>query len=130
MQVVIETDPEVDGLYIGFGANSLAKGGVDRTVRVNDDVALDFDSDGRLIGLDVLNASSVFGHHYADIRLTSLVGVKEAAGLIGVRKPNFLRDYANDPEFPAPVVELASGRFWLSDQIERYIAQRPAKAKR
>jgi uncharacterized protein YuzE len=129
MQVIIQADRAADALYIGFGADSLAQGGVERSLRVNDDVTLDFDIEGRLVGLDVLNASRVFGEDYADIRLTSLVGVKEAAALVGVKKPNFLRDYVNDPDFPPPVVELASGRFWLSDQIEQYFARKPAKAR-
>jgi uncharacterized protein YuzE len=129
MQLIIHADRRADALYIGFGGDSVDQGGVDRSVRVNDDVTLDFDANGRLLGLDVLNASRVLGADYAEIQLTSLVGVTEAAELLGVKKPNFVRDYANDPNFPPPVVELASGRFWLREQIEQYVARKPAKAR-
>ncbi len=51
-------------------------------------------------------------------------GVKEAAEILGVEKSNFVRDYANKPEFPAPIAELASGRFWLRSDIERYLQKK------
>jgi predicted ABC-class ATPase len=50
-----------------------------------------------------------------------LVGVKEAAELAGKDKANFLRDLASREDFPEPIVSLASGRYWLSAEIERYL---------
>lgn len=50
-----------------------------------------------------------------------LVGVKEAAELAGKDKGNFLRDLASREDFPKPIVSLASGRYWLSGEIERYL---------
>ena len=130
MQIVIQTDQDNDALYIAFGAASLEQGRVTKSVRVNDDVTLDFASDGKLVGLDILNASTVLGSDFGDVRLTSLIGVKEAAELVGVRKPNFLRDFASNPDFPQPVCELASGRFWLRGQVEEYVSRRLAKSSR
>ncbi len=50
-----------------------------------------------------------------------LAGVKEAAELAGKDKANFLRDLASREDFPKPVVRLASGRYWLSAEIENYL---------
>ena len=49
------------------------------------------------------------------------MGVKEAAELAGKDKANFLRDLAARKDFPEPIVSLASGRYWLSSEIERYL---------
>ena len=48
----IEYDKEVDALYIRIQEKEVA-----RTQEVSDGVNLDFDGDGRLIGLEVLSAS-------------------------------------------------------------------------
>ena len=48
----IEYDKEVDALYIRIQEKDVA-----RTQEVSDGVNLDFDGDGRLIGLEVLGAS-------------------------------------------------------------------------
>jgi uncharacterized protein YuzE len=48
----IEYDKEVDALYIRIQEKDIA-----RTQEVSDGVNLDFDGDGRLIGLEVLDAS-------------------------------------------------------------------------
>jgi uncharacterized protein YuzE len=48
----IEYDKEVDALYIRIQEKDIA-----RTQEVSDGVNLDFDGEGRLIGLEVLDAS-------------------------------------------------------------------------
>jgi uncharacterized protein YuzE len=48
----IEYDKEVDALYIRIQEKDVA-----RTQEITDGVNLDFDGDGRLIGLEVLSAS-------------------------------------------------------------------------
>jgi predicted DNA-binding transcriptional regulator AlpA len=53
-----------------------------------------------------------------------LVGVDEAAQMVGVRKPNFIRDYANKPDFPKPIADLACGRIWLRADIAGYLEDR------
>lgn len=45
----------------------------------------------------------------------------EAARLCRVKKPNFLRDFASQPDFPEPVAELASGRIWWRTEIEAFL---------
>ena len=52
------------------------------------------------------------------------VGTREAARLLGVRPPNFVRDWASRPDFPAPVAILSSGRVWLAGDVEEYAAAR------
>ena len=59
-----------------------------------------------------------------------IVGVKEAAAMLGVEKSNFIRDYANKAQFPAPVAELASGRFWLRSDVERYMQEKDTASRR
>ena len=90
-------------------------------MRVADDIVLDLDASGQLIGIELLNASSRLDLSTAGETSDLIVGVKEAASILGVEKPNFIRDFANKPQFPAPIAELASGRFWLRSDIERYV---------
>jgi uncharacterized protein YuzE/predicted DNA-binding transcriptional regulator AlpA len=133
MQILIQPDRDEDALYVAFGNDALARGRVVESKRVTEDITLDFGPGGTLVGLDILNASSVLAADYSDIRMECLVGVKEAADLVGVHRSNFLRDFANNPDFPRPVRELGSGRLWLRDQVEEYVAKikaRPAGSRR
>ncbi len=116
MEVVVQADKEADACYIGFDMGAVAK-----SVRVTDDVTLDFNEDGRLKGVDTMNASRVFGEDYSEVQLDILVGVKEAAELAGVQRSNFVRDYASKADFPAPVCELATGRIWLKSKVVAYM---------
>jgi uncharacterized protein YuzE len=130
MQIIIQPDRDNDQLYVALSSRVLEAGAVARTVRVTEDVALDFDREGRVVGLDIMNASKALGERIQDIRMDALVSVKEAAGLVGVQKSNFVRDYANKPDFPRPVVELATGRIWLRSQVEAYAAAKARKGTR
>jgi len=124
MRITIQPDRDNDQLYLALSSRALEAGVVARTVRVTEDVALDFDKEGRVVGLDITNASEVLGESIEEVRLDALVGVKEAAELVGVQKSNFVRDYANKPGFPRPIVELATGRIWLRSQVEAYAASK------
>ncbi len=124
MDIILQTDETNDTCYLAFSKAALEKGSVEKSLRVTDDITLDFDSEGQLVGLDVINASNVLSDHFWNVRLDELIGVKEAAALANVRKPNFVRDYANSPDFPEPVCELATGRVWLQSQVEDYLSSR------
>ena len=124
MQISIQRDDEHDIIYFAFSTRALKRGSVKKTLRATNDVALDFDARGALLGLEVMNASKVLGARTSEITFDTLVGVREAAALAGVRPSNFVRDYAARPDFPAPVVELASGRIWLRAEIEEYLRSR------
>ena len=47
----------------------------------------------------------------------ALVGTSEAAAIIGVRPPNFVRDWASRSDFPAPAGTLSSGRVWRASEV-------------
>lgn len=53
-----------------------------------------------------------------------LMATREAAGFLGVRPSNFVRDWASRPDFPAPLAALSSGRVWLAADVERYATSR------
>lgn len=50
----------------------------------------------------------------------ALVGTAEAAEIVGVRRPNFVRDWAARPDFPAPAGVLSSGRVWRASEVSSY----------
>jgi len=123
MLSVIEIDRDHDLAYILLRPELRGepRAVVARSTRAAEDVVLDLDEDGQLIGIELLNASArldldKLSEGTADL----IVGVKEAAEMLGVEKSNFVRDHANKPQFPAPIAELASGRFWLRSDVERY----------
>lgn len=130
MDVIIQADREADACYVAFSSRSLDRGSVARSQRVSEDIALDFDSDGRLLGLDVMNASRVLSEDFWQPRLEALVGVKEASEIAGVQRSNFVRDYASKDDFPAPVCELATGRVWRRSQVEEYLTAHKGKSRR
>lgn len=49
-----------------------------------------------------------------------LVGAGEAAQLLGVRTPNFVRDWSRRAGFPAPVATIGRGRVWRRDEVEAF----------
>src|SRR5438309_1083117 len=119
---VIEIDREHDLAYILLRPELRDRpGGVSRSLRVAEDIVLDLDESGQLVGIELLNASSRLNlNELSEGAGELIVGVKEAAEMVGVEKSNFVRDYANKSNFPAPIAELASGRFWLRSDVERY----------
>ena len=127
MSILLETDLENDLCYIGFRPIA-ERGPVVKTIHVTDDIALDFDAAGRLLGIDIINASAVLGSSLEDGGIDTLVGTKEAASLAGVRPSNFVRDFANRADFPQPLAELSTGRVWRRSQVLEYVARRKQRA--
>ena len=120
----IERDKEFDQLYINFSVSS-EEGTVAETVEAIPGVNLDMDAEGRLIGVEIIGVKDVIGTPAGDLDFSGdLVGVKEAAELAGKDRGNFLRDLASREDFPKPIVRLASGRYWLSGEIERYLRRK------
>ena len=125
MEIVIHADQENDSCYIGLGASGLEAGAVRRSVRVTEDITLDFDGDDRLLGLDVMSASRNLPDGAKSLAgADDVIGVKEAAEMAGVQRSNFVRDFANRADFPQPVAELATGRVWLRSRVAAYLASR------
>lgn len=131
MLSIIEIDREHDLAYILLRPELRdRRGGVARSMRVAEDIVVDLDENGQLVGIELLNASSRLDlTNISEGTGELIVGVKEAAAILGVEKLNFVRDYANKPQFPVPVAELASGRFWLRSDVERYM-QRDTASRR
>jgi predicted nucleotidyltransferase len=51
-----------------------------------------------------------------------LLGTKEAAAFYGVNVPNFIRDWASRPDFPAPAATVSRGRVWRGEDLLAYRA--------
>ena len=58
MKMKIEYDKEVDAAYI-YLAGDIKGDGAKKTIELNDNIILDFDAEGKLIGVEVLDASKV-----------------------------------------------------------------------
>jgi uncharacterized protein YuzE len=119
----IERDREYNLLYISF-RDSLPEGIVASTKELVPGAYYDLDSDGKLLGIEIVNTEYVLGFPVTELHLSGeLLGVKEAAELAGKDRANFLRDLASRPDFPAPVARVASGQLWLSKDVERYLRE-------
>jgi uncharacterized protein YuzE len=58
VNIAIQPDSDNDCLYLSFSAGFPGKAAIAKSLRATEDVTLDFDQDGCLIGVDVMNASS------------------------------------------------------------------------
>lgn len=117
----IERENIYNLLYISF-RDTLEKGEVSKTKEFIPGAYFDLDSDGKLVGIEIVNTERVLGIAVKDLHLSGeLLGVKEAAELAGKDRANFLRDFASRPDFPKPVARVASGQLWLSKDVERYL---------
>ena len=54
----VEYDKEVDAEYI-YLKNKIGKGEIEKTIALNDNIILDFNKEGKLVGIEILNASTV-----------------------------------------------------------------------
>lgn len=72
----IEYDPEVNALYIQF--RPAAPGGVESRA-LSDDVTADYGPDGRLVGLEILDASVVLGEEHGRV-IVEVATAKTGAG--------------------------------------------------
>jgi len=52
-----------------------------------------------------------------------LVGTNEAAAVLGVWPSNFARDWVSRDDFPLPVLEVGSRRYWDRQAIEAYLRE-------
>jgi YD repeat-containing protein len=117
----IQINRRLDTAYIALRPD-LPPGSVARSDRIHDDLVLDYDAAGRLVGIELLDASQYMNLDKTSQQTADLLwGVAEAAAFAGVKRSNFVRDYANKSDFPKPLVQLASGRLWLSKDITDYI---------
>jgi len=54
----IEYDKEVNAAYV-YLVETIKDGEAVKTIKVNDNIILDFDKNGKLIGMEVLNAGKI-----------------------------------------------------------------------
>lgn len=54
----IEYDKKVDAAYIYVGY-PIKRGEAKRTIELNENIILDFDNKGKLLGIEILNASKI-----------------------------------------------------------------------
>jgi len=105
--MLVEHDRSADAVYIYLSSERA----VASTVRWTSWIGADLDADGRLVGIEILDAS-----HHVDLAslapLVELVSTKDAANLFGVRPSNFVRDWSHRPDFPTPVANVAGARLW------------------
>ena len=53
-----EYDKQADAAYI-YLDDSIADGQAEKTIELNDNVIVDFDKDGKLLGIEILSASKL-----------------------------------------------------------------------
>jgi uncharacterized protein YuzE len=74
---------------------------VARSSRVAEDIVLDLDENGQLIGIELLDASARLDlDNISEGTENLIVGVKEAAEILGIEKSNFVRDTPTNLNFP------------------------------
>ena len=56
-----------------------------------------------------------------------LVGTAEIAEMLGVSRQRVDRLVKTASDFPAPVVEIAAGRVWKREAVERWIRANPRR---
>ena len=54
----IEYDKEADAAYI-YVEYPIKKGEAKKTIELNENIIIDFDAKGKLLGMEILNASSI-----------------------------------------------------------------------
>ena len=54
----ITYDKEVDAAYV-YLSESIRDGESERTIQLNDNIILDFDKNGKLLGVEILDASKI-----------------------------------------------------------------------
>jgi len=55
MEMRIKLDKDADAAYIYF--KEISKGEVDKTICLNDSISVDLDSEGRTLGIEIIDAS-------------------------------------------------------------------------
>lgn len=121
MKITATYDADGDTAYVAFGNTRRAA----RTIAPTDDIAIDLDAEGRVVGIEFLTASIVLdpSTFNQDPRLEELIGVTEVAKVIGKHKQNVAQHYTRRRDFPEPVAELPTGRYWRRGDVERWYEQ-------
>lgn len=119
MKVIPTYSTGGDTAYVSFGtAREVA-----RTIAPLEDVAIDLDAEGRVIGIEFVTASRLLDSSVFDDEpvLDELIGVTEIATYLGKKKQNVAQHYTRRDDFPRPAAELPTGRYWRRGDVERWV---------
>ena len=114
MRIEATQSIEADTAYVAFGDERE----VAQTITPLEDVSIDLDAEGRIVGIEFVTASRVLDPSaLQDAEKDELVGVTAIAELLGRRKQNVAQHYTRRPDFPQPAVELPTGRYWRRGDV-------------
>jgi uncharacterized protein YuzE len=117
MKIVSTYSPEADTAYVTFGDQR----DVAETIAPVDDVAIDLDAEGRVVGIEFVTASRVLDKSaLEDAQMDELIGITEIADFLGKRKQNVTQHYSRREDFPPPAAELPTGRYWRRGDVEAW----------
>jgi len=117
MKIVSTYSPEADTAYVAFGDSR----DVAETIAPAEDLAIDLDHEGRVVGIEFVTASRLLDKSaLKDAERDELIGVTEIADYLGKRKQNVAQHYTSRDDFPEPAAELPTGRYWRRADIEAW----------
>lgn len=121
MKITATYDPRIDIAYVAFGNARRAV----KTIAPTDDIAIDLDAEGCVVGIEFVTATAVLHPSTFDQppSLEELIGVTEIAELIGKHKQNVAQHYTRRRDFPEPAAELPTGRYWRRGDVLRWYEQ-------
>jgi uncharacterized protein YuzE len=118
LKIVPTYSRDADTAYIAFGDGR----DVAQTVAPIEDVAIDLDAEGRIVGIELVSASRRLDPSaLADAESDELLGVTQIAEVMGKRKQNVAQHYTRRADFPDPAVELPAGRYWRRGDVEAWL---------
>lgn len=117
MKIVATYSSEADTAYVAFGEPR----DVARTTAPIEDLSIDLDTDGRLVGIEFITASRLLDSSaLADFEADELIGVTQIAEFLGKPKQNVAQHYTRRDDFPKPAAVLPTGRYWRRADIEAW----------
>jgi uncharacterized protein YuzE len=121
--------PDADTAYVEFGTPRT----VFESRAVAPDLTIDYDQAGRIVGIEFVTASTYLDPSTLDPEADAVIGLGEVAEMLGKRKQNVAQYFTRRSDFPQPVAELATGRFWrkgdITDWLERSHQRAPDQTK-
>lgn len=118
MRIVPTYDRDADIAYVLFGAERP----VAVTIAPIDDLAIDLDDEGHVVGIEFVTASRRLDPStLEDAWRDELLGVSQLAEILGKKKQNIAQHYTRRSDFPRPAVQLPTGRYWRRADIENWM---------
>jgi len=96
-----EYDKDADAAYI-YLEYLIQDGQVKNTIELNDNITLDFDHKGKLLGVEILDASKV-------LNKKTLMEANTNGGKSGLTQKSYLLRFSNSPFFPYIIFNFFGG---------------------